>query len=966
MSRCQGHLLLFFALLAIASYVALAFKSTGGAPRRIAHRSNSIYSDITQSGMLASRRSRAMIQMGLFDSVKKSADGSSVQENISNAKLIDKYNARVEKINSLEAEIEALSDDALKERAAALRARVAGGAALDAVTEEAFALVREAAWRVLELRHYDVQLMGGLALAEGRLAEMATGEGKTLVATLPVFLHALAGRGAHVVTANDYLAKRDADLMGQVHRFLGLSVGLVQGPSTPEQRRAAYACDVTYLTNAELGFDYLRDNLAMTPGEVVQGRPFNFCLVDEADSILIDEARTPLIISEQVDGPKVKFENSAKIVNVLQKDYHYVVDEKGQTVQFTEEGMTDCANILKKDLFDPNDPWAAYLQNAVKAKELFAAGNEYIVRDGEVAIVDQFSGRVLEGRRFADGLHQALEAKEGLAITKQSKVIATVTYQSLFKSFPVLAGMSGTAKTEAAELEEIYELEVVQVPTALPVARRDYDDVIYRTKEAKVRALLGEVARVHELGEPVLIGTTSVEDSEAVAAQLREEGIEVAVLNAKPGNIDREAEVVAQAGRVGRVTVATNMAGRGTDILLGGNPAAMARIQLRNTFAKEVASEQELAMCPDVGPGFYPAELSEAAKGLLASATEKVVASMKKGEATKDEIEELITVASEAGPSSDPAVLAVREAFNTIKAEYAKPCKEEKEKVLALGGLYVLGTEKHESRRIDNQLRGRAGRQGDPGGSRFFLSLEDETFRVFGGDRFDNILKTFRLGDDIPLEAKPITESVEKVQKQVEEYFAGIRLQVFQFDDVLNDQREAVYARRSQILASDDGQLMDGIKVFCLETANEIIPNYVTKEGTDAAKLSAKLKQFFTTITDLDEAKMSTMKMDALAPYVHERVLGALAAKAGQLDAQRAGMAASAARYLALVNYDQQWQAHLGAMAALKEGAGIKRFGGEDPLDMYKRDSFTLFQNLFNTVKLNTVYSYFIYNPQQK
>jgi len=909
----------------------------------------------------------SVLKMGLLDGMKKEDSKAEVKAKVQNAKAIDKYQKRVDKINAMEEEIEALSDEELKAKTAEFKVRVASGETLDSVLEEAFAVVREAAWRVLELRHYDVQLIGGMVLSEGKLAEMATGEGKTLVATLPTYLNALSGKGAYVVTANDYLAKRDSDLMGQVHRFLGLSVGLIQSTDDSPSRRKAYACDVTYLTNAELGFDYLRDNLAMTEEEVVQGRPFNFCLVDEADSILIDEARTPLIISKQVDAPKVKFETSAKIADILERDFHYTVDEKGQNVIFTEQGMDDCSKVVKKSIFDVADPWAPYISNALKAKELFENGKEYLVRDGEVVIVDQFSGRVLEGRRYSDGLHQSIEAKEGLVVTKQSQVIATVTYQSLFKSFPILAGMSGTAKTEEFELEDIYNLEVLVVPTALPIARRDYDDVVYRTKEAKINALLGEVERVNELGEPVLIGTTSVEDSEMIAAELRELDIECEVLNAKPENIDKESEIVAQAGRMGKVTVATNMAGRGTDILLGGNPSMMAKIQLRNALAEKLLSSEEFAKIPKVSKDFYPSELSAEAKILFETGVAAVTKAYKgKENVDKDMIEEIIAVASEAGPSDDLAVLALRDAFYQMKEEYGAVLKEEKAKILKLGGLYVMGTEKHESRRIDNQLRGRAGRQGDPGGSRFFLSLEDDTFRLFGGDRIEKLMQTFRLGDDIPLEAKQVTDALTAVQEQVEEYFSGIRRQVFDYDEVLNSQRQAVYSRRGAILSGTSEDINSQMKTFCRDTVDEIVPGYIKEDGVDASGLAAKIKQFFNTVESLDEKKMTGLKKDELIEYLHAAVDKALDVKNAQLDSTREGMAVSVMRYLTLVNYDNLWQAHLQQMDQMKNTAGLNRFAGQDPLDIYKIEGFKLFQGLFNNVKLNTVYSYFIYNPQQQ
>jgi len=906
------------------------------------------------------------VHMGLLDGLKKKTDKSEVngRTNSFDEKVIDAYQKRANRINSLEEQIESLTDAQLQAKTADLKKRIRSGASLDSVLDEAFAIVREAAWRVLELRHYDVQLIGGMVLSEGKLAEMATGEGKTLVATLPTFLYALTGRGAYVVTANDYLAKRDSDTMGQVHRFLGLSVGLIQNTDKPAARREAYSCDVTYLTNAELGFDYLRDNLAMTTDEVVQVRPFHFCLVDEADSILIDEARTPLIISKQVDAPKVKFQTSAKLAELLERDYHYTVIEKSQNVQLTEAGMTDCEKIVKQPIFNAADPWAPYIQNAIKAKELFKKGKEYLVRADEVVIVDQFSGRILEGRRYSDGLHQSIEAKEGLVVSKQSEVIATVTYQSLFKNFPTLAGMSGTLQTEEKEFEDIYGLSVVVVPTALPVIRKDYNDAIYRTKSAKLKALLQEVERVHGLGAPVLIGTTSVENSELIADKLKEMEIECEVLNAKPENIDRESEIVAQAGRAGKVTVATNMAGRGTDILIGGNPAVMAKILLKGALSEVLLQPEELSQKRKVSADFFPKEISDQAKKTLDAAVSEARRTLKERIQTEDSLDELIAVASETGPTGDAAFLAVREAFVQIKEEYAEELKADKGKILKLGGLYVIGTDRHESRRIDNQLRGRAGRQGDPGGSRFFLSLEDEIFRLFGGDKISSLMNIFRLGEDIPLEAKQVTETIDKVQKQVEEYYSGIRRTVFQYDEVLNTQRQAVYSKRGSVLAASSEELQQMLRAFCKETVDEIVPAFVKEKGVvDAKGLSAKIKQFFNTVQVLEEQRMAGMNLDALYQYLYSAVDNALDIKNAQLETRRPGMTASVVKYLTLVNYDNLWQAHLQKMDLLKSSSSLSRFAGEDPLDVYKLEGFQLFKSLFNNVKLNTVYSFFIYNP---
>ncbi|CAI0470096.1 unnamed protein product [Linum tenue] len=674
------------------------------------------------------RNMRAMASLsGFLGGIFKGTDtGESTRQ---------QYASTVGLVNGLEARISSLSDSELRDRTSALQERARQGESLDSLLPEAFALVREASKRVLGLRPFDVQLIGGMVLHKGEIAEMKTGEGKTLVAILPAFLNALSGNGVHVVTVNDYLARRDCEWVGQVPRFLGLKVGLIQQNMTSEQRRENYLCDITYVTNSELGFDYLRDNLATSVEELVLRR-FNYCIIDEVDSILIDEARTPLIISGPAEKPSDRYYKAAKIATVFERDIHYTVDEKQKNVLLTEQGYEDAEEILDlKDLYDPREQWALYILNAIKAKELFLRDVNYIVRGKEVLIVDEFTGRVMQGRRWSDGLHQAVEAKEALPIQNETITLASISYQNFFLQFPKLCGMTGTAATESTEFESIYKLKVTIVPTNKSMIRKDDSDVVFRATVGKWRAVVVEISRMYKTGRPVLVGTTSVEQSDGLSGQLQEAGIPHEVLNAKPENVEREAEIVAQSGRLGAVTIATNMAGRGTDIILGGN-------------------------------------------------------------------------------------------------------------VISAGGLHVVGTERHESRRIDNQLRGRSGRQGDPGSSRFFLSLEDNIFRIFGGDRIQGLMKAFRV-EDLPIESQMLTKALDEAQRKVENYFFDIRKQLFEYDEVLNSQRDRVYSERRRALESDNLQSL--IIEYAELTMDDILEANIGSdaptESWDLEKLIAKVQQ---------------------------------------------------------------------------------------------------------------------------
>ncbi len=754
-----------------------------------------------------------------------------------NVRKIKKIQPLVTEINLLEEEIQPLSDEALIAKTAEFKQRLKNAKTPDAQKElldellpEAFAVVREASRRVLGLRHFDVQMLGGMILHKGQIAEMKTGEGKTLVATLPSYLNALTGKGVHVVTVNDYLARRDAEWMGQVHRFLGLSVGLIQQGMNPDERRRNYACDITYATNSELGFDYLRDNMATSMAEVVQ-RPFNYAIIDEVDSILIDEARTPLIISGQVERPTEKYLKASDIAKALQKEEHYEVDEKARNVLLTDEGFAEAEQLLKvTDLYDPNDPWAHYVFNAIKAKELFIKDKNYIIFDGEVVIVDEFTGRVLQGRRWSDGLHQAIEAKERVEIQPETQTLATITYQNFFLLYPKLSGMTGTAKTEEAEFEKIYSLEVTGVPTNRTNKRKDLADVVYKTEEAKWKAVAAECAEMHGMGRPVLVGTTSVENSEYLSNLLQNLKIPHNLLNAKPENVERESEIVAQAGRKGAVTIATNMAGRGTDIILGGNSDYMARLKLREYFMPAIVRPDDESLVSSMrvaatgnrnsGQGFaptqkkpktwkaseqiFPKTLSKETETLLKEAVQFAVKTYGERSLTELEADDKVAVAAEKAPTNDLVIQQLREVYNRIRKEYEEKTGKEHEEVVQLGGLHVIGTERHESRRIDNQLRGRSARQGDPGSTKFFLSLQDSLLRIFGGDRVGKMMDMFRVEEDMPIESGMLTRSLENAQKKVETYYYDIRKQVFEYDEVMNNQRRAIYAERRRVLEGQD------------------------------------------------------------------------------------------------------------------------------------------------------------------
>jgi preprotein translocase subunit SecA len=920
-----------------------------------------------------------------------------------NARKIKKIQPIIAEINLLEEDIQKLSDDELRGKTGEFKQKLDKARnqreeeeiLLD-ILPEAFALVRESAVRVLGLRHYDVQLIGGAILHQGQIAEMKTGEGKTLVATLPAYLNGLSGKGVHVVTVNDYLARRDAEWMGQVHRFLGLSVGLIQGGMGPGERKKNYGCDITYTTNSELGFDYLRDNMATSLEEVVQ-RPFNYCVIDEVDSVLVDEARTPLIISGQVERPTEKYLKASEIAQQLVKENeegegHYEIDEKARSVLMTDDGFAKAEQLLElTDLYDPENPWAHYIFNAIKAKELFIKDVNYMVRDGEVVIVDEFTGRVLSGRRWSDGLHQAVEAKERVEIQKETQTLATITYQNFFLLYPKLGGMTGTAKTEEVEFEKVYKLEVTITPTNLPSRRQDLSDVVYKTEDAKWGAVAEECVNMHQEGRPVLVGTTSVEKSEVLSALLTQQKIPHKLLNARPENVEKESEIVAQAGRKGAVTIATNMAGRGTDIILGGNADYMARLKIREFLLPQVVQPEDdnkfSIAVPSLGTGrkrpqgfesgkkvktwrasteIFPTELSPETEELLKVAVKQAVDEYGYQSLSELEAEEKIAIAAEKAPSDDPVILNIRSVYNRIRKEYDHFTDKEHDEVVQAGGLYVIGTERHESRRIDNQLRGRAGRQGDPGSTRFFLSLQDNLLRIFGGDRVAGLMNAFRVEEDMPIESKVLTNSLEGAQKKVETFYYDARKQVFEYDEVMNNQRRAIYAERRRVLQGFD--IKDQVLQYATQTMDEIVDAYVNPdlppEEWDLENLVAKAKEFVYLLEDIETKDLEDMTVTQIKTFLHEEVHKAYEIKESEVEKAQPGLMRQAERFYILNQIDNLWREHLQGMDALRDSIGLRGYGQKDPLIEYKQEGYEMFLEMMIDIRRNVVYNLFKFQPQ--
>lgn len=807
----------------------------------------------------------------------------------------------VDKIENLEETYSKLSDSELKQKTFEFKERLQQGETLDDILPEAFATVREAAFRVLGMKPYRVQLYGGIVLHQGRIAEMKTGEGKTLVATLPVYLNALSGKGVHVVTVNDYLAKRDKEWMGKVYQFLGLSVGVIVHGLTQEERKEAYNSDITYGTNNEFGFDYLRDNMVIYKDDRVQ-RELNYAIVDEVDSILIDEARTPLIISGQGEKSTKMYFIVDQFVRTLKKEVDFTIDEKANSVALTEEGVARAEKTFSiENLSDlSNMELSHHINQALKAQNLMKLDKDYVVKEGEVIIVDDFTGRLMHGRRYSDGLHQAIEAKEGLEVRRESKTLATITFQNYFRMYSKLGGMTGTAKTEEEEFISIYNMDVVEIPTNKPVVREDYPDVVYQTEKGKFLALVEEIQEKHQKGQPILVGTISIEKSEELSKLLKRKGIPHEVLNAK--HHEREAEIVAQAGGKGVVTIATNMAGRGTDILLGGNPEFSAKREMKQ-------------------------------KGY------------------DDDVIAQVTSYSE---TENEDILAARKVYDELYKKYKAEADKEHQEVIAAGGLHIIGTERHESRRIDNQLRGRAGRQGDPGSSRFFISLEDDLMRLFGGDKMQGFIEKMGLQEDEAIEHKLLSRSIENAQKRVEGRNFGIRKHVLQYDDVMNKQREVIYSERKKVLSGENmrdhifnmiASIVDG--AIALYTADIKYP-----EDWDLKGLEENLSNIFLSKNALTFDKVEDLTLESLKDKIMQLAEERYAQKEEEVGEERMR---EIERVILLQVIDTKWMDHIDAMDQLRQGIGLRAIGQDDPVRAYQVEGFDMFQEMTTKIQEDTV-----------
>ena len=816
---------------------------------------------------------------------------------------VKKLSKTIDAVEALEEEYRQLTDEQLRAKTEEFRQRLKNGETEDDLLPEAFATVREAAGRVLGMRHYRVQLIGGMVLHQGRIAEMKTGEGKTLVATLPAYLNALSGKGVHVVTVNDYLAKRDSEWMGKVHRFLGLTVGLIVSGMEPDERRAAYACDVTYGTNNELGFDYLRDNMVSSRNRLVQ-RGHHFAIVDEVDSILIDEARTPLIISGQGEKSTDLYEKADAVVKGLKRDEHFTIEEKKKAIVLTDEGAQRVEAAFKIDNINDAENAALnhHVQSALRANFMMKRDVDYVVQNGEVIIVDEFTGRLMIGRRYSDGLHQAIEAKEHVTVERESQTLATITFQNYFRMYDKLSGMTGTAKTEEDEFRGIYALDVVEIPTNKPNIRKDLDDVVYKNKKAKFEAVVNAIVAAHEKGQPVLVGTVTVELSEMLSGMLRRRGIEHTVLNAK--NHAREAEIVAQAGHWGAVTIATNMAGRGTDILLGGNPEFLAKRAMRQEGFEE--------------------EMIEAAIGHAEDVSEEV--------------------------------LAARARYNQLHHNFKLETDKEHERVLQTGGLHIIGTERHESRRIDNQLRGRAGRQGDPGSTQFFISLEDDLMRLFGSERIATIVDRVGMRDDEPLMAGLLTKQIESAQKRIEMRNFETRKHVLEYDNVMNRHREVIYSQRHRVLMGENvrsnivgmaGKLIDAaLDRWCnAESAAEWETAELTKYLENLCVRPGTVEKLLSEGVTARTAFAEALKADAESLYEErETAIAEIGFDMRELE-----------RVMLLRAVDVRWMDHIDAMDQLRDGIGFRAYSGKNPVTEYQIEAGYMFDELNHLIREDTV-----------
>jgi len=867
--------------------------------------------------------------------------------------IVNTYQNLVNQINALEDNLKTLTDSELRAKTFQLKNQYRAEKNLSSITAQSFAITREASFRTLGLRHFDVQILGGLVLNDGKIAEMKTGEGKTLVATLPAYLNALTEKGVHIVTVNDYLAGRDQVSMGQIYRFLGLDTGLIQENMVAQERQQNYNTDITYVTNNELGFDYLRDNMALNLKDVVL-RPFNYCIVDEVDSILIDEAQTPLIISSPVETLLEKYVVATEITEYLEVNIHFKIDEKNKNIILTEQGTKQIEQILNiQDLYNPKDPWIPYIINAIKANTLFFRNVDYIVQNNQIIIVDQFTGRIMPDRRWSDGLHQSVEAKEGLPIRENTETIASITLQNFFLLYPKLSGMTGTGKTAEIEFERIYNLSVDEIPTARPNLRKDLPDLIYKDQLSKWNAIAKECKEISETGQPILIGTTTVEKSEMLGQLLEEYDLNYQILNAKPENVRRESEIVAQAGKKNSITIATNMAGRGTDIILGGN----SNFKIRKKLYNILVYYKNRTLLKNNNPLF---PLLKNSFGLSQKFLSIIYSLVNDSEFLSLSDTDVLKILNENDQIRIPKYIyecSIKALFNQLLSCEKKQQKLNNTIIKNVGGLYIIGTERNDSRRVDNQLRGRCGRQGDPGTSRFFLSLDDKLLRIFGGQKIQNFMQNQFL-DDSPLESKLLTKSLDSAQKRVEEAAYDSRKYLFDYDEILNKQRNVVYYERRKILESKS--VRDKILAYGEQVISEILVE-LKETKLDKAQVNFLIENLFGTnliLSLFSKFDLNFLKFDSveLETYLFQEFWLSYQAKTLELEIRQPGIILSLERTLILIYIDIAWKEHLQKMSLLRDAVGWRGYGQRNPLFEYKDDAYELFKNQSQIIRHLVIY----------
>nr|YP_009396553.1 preprotein-translocase subunit a [Vertebrata australis]ARW65739.1 preprotein-translocase subunit a [Vertebrata australis] len=828
---------------------------------------------------------------------------------------INQHKNTIKKINEMYKHIKSYPDVLLAEQTIKLKKMLSSSDIKNKkILTEAFATLKEAIFRATNLELFDVQLLGGIILNNGNIAEMKTGEGKTLVALLPAYLNSLLDEGVHIITVNDYLAERDANLAKKIFSYLDIEVGLITQTTTSKERMNEYKCDITYITNSELGFDYLRDNMAIHQNDIIQN-VFSYAIIDEVDSILIDEARTPLIISGATKIQKNFYHNAEEVSKVLEKNIDYNVDEKSKNTILTAQGINKCEKILNiNNLYDIENPWIKYIINSLKAKELFLKNKDYIIKDNQITIVDEFTGRIMIGRRWSDGLHQAIEAKENIDIEAENKTLASITYQNLFLLYKKISGMTGTAKTEEEEFNNIYKMNVINIPTNKKCLRKDMPDLVYKNEYVKWQSIAHECLDMYKIGRPTLIGTTSIHKSELLSTMLKELEVPHNLLNAKPENIIQESKIILEAGRKNTITIATNMAGRGTDIILGGNIEKIIEEEIKE-YIKETFNNVENDL--------NDTKINSIIKKIKLYSTNNI---------------------------EDQKLIKLNKIYNELEKKYTKLCKNEKDYILNLGGLYVIGTERHESRRIDNQLRGRSGRQGDKGTSRFFLSLQDNLFRIFGGNKIENIINNLNIDNNAPIESILLTKSLDAAQKKVEAYFYDIRKQLFEYDEVIHNQRKAIYKERKKILTHVFTR--DCIIEYGEQTIKEMLNIYFKNKKEE--KILKEIIKLLNIKTDTQE--LANMGSIQLKSYLNEQLRISYDLKEVYLEQLRPGLIRQLEKYYLLQQIDQAWQEHIDKMSLLKEYIGWRSYGQQDPLVEYKNEAFNLFINMITYIRQTVIY----------